>query len=1111
MFGGSLSLATRTILAAAVMAAAVAALSSRPETAAAASGETRLLRSPAISETHIAFAYANDIWIAGLDGGDARRLTSFAGAEISPHFSPDGELVAFTGEYDGNLDVYVVPVVGGEPRRLTWHPVADVVRGWTVDGKSVLFGSGRENAPRPYDKLWTVSLEGGMPSALPIPRVYRGKFSPGGDRVVYEKVEPWESEWRNYRGGQNNPIRIIDLETHEVETLPWDGSRDIDPQWVGDKIFFLSDRDFAMNIWSYDLTTKELVQRTHFSTFDCKSLEAGGGRLVIECGGYLYVMDAGIGEPEKLSIAVRGDFPWARPHWESAGDRILNFALSPTGKRALFSARGDVFSVPAEKGDVRNLTRSSGVADRAPAWSPDGAKVSWFSDDSGEYQLVIADQHGKGPRTIELKNPTFYYTPVWSPDSKHLAFADADRNLWVVDAEKGKATLIDNERFAHPDRTIYPEWSPDSKWIAYTRRLESEYNAIFVYSLEKKESFQLTDGMSDSRSPAWDRGGKFLYFIASTDYGLNVGWLDMSSILRPLNRAIYVAVLPADEPSPLLPESDEETVEEDAEDSESGEGKEEKGEEEGSGDEKGEDGEEGVVVTIDLEDIDQRILALDLPVRSYSNLESGEEGKLFYLEQIPNEDGMKLHRYELEERESTEILSGVQQYTISSDGKKILYRAGRSWAVVDAGGSPKPGDGSLDLSDLQMRVDPPAEWRQMFREAWRYQRDYFYVENVHGLDLDWAYETYAPWVEHVRHRADLTYVLDILGGETSIGHSFTGGGDYPDVDQVPVGLLGADLEIDRGRFRIAKILTGENWNPDLRAPLSGPGIDVREGDYLLAVNGIELEASMNPYSLFDRTAGKQTVLTLGGEPTMKDTREVTVVPVASESSLRQRDWIEGNRRKVDELSNGKLAYVWVPNTAYAGYTSFNRYFFAQKDKKGAVIDERYNHGGYIADYLVDLMSRELMGFFNNPLGDKQPWTAPNAAIWGPKVMIINEMAGSGGDMLPYMFREMKIGPLVGKRTWGGLVGIWDVPPLIDGGYITAPRGGFYNMDGEWDVENEGISPDIEVEQDPKLINEGHDPQLEAAVHAALELLEEGEIEILPQPKDPVRTKRPRSR
>jgi tricorn protease len=674
-----------------------------------------------------------------------------------------------------------------------------------------------------------------------------------------------------------------------------------------------------------------------------------------------------------------------------------------------------------------------------------------------------------------------------------------------MNVETGKVTLIDNEGFTHPERIIYPEWSPDSKWIAYTKRLNNQYSAVFIYSLEENKSHQLTDGLSDCKSPAWDAGGKYIYFFASTDYGMNVGWLDLSSLERPIRRGIYLAVLSSEDPSPLLPESDdEEEIEEESD------GKEDKDKDK----DKKEDEEKSKDVRIDFDGIDQRIIALDIPVRDYLSLAAGKEGTIFYLEVQPG-DGRQgrqmynLHRYVMKDRETKEIFAGVTDYTLSADGGKLLYATGANqWFIADASGAIKPGDGKIATQDMRMKVDPRAEWKQIFREAWRYQRDYFYVDNVHGLDLDWAYRTYAPWVDHVYHRADLTYILDILGGETAIGHSFTGGGDWPDVDRVPVGLLGVDFEVENGHYRLAKIYSGENWNPELRAPLSGPGIDVSEGDYLLAVNGNELDASMNPYSLFGQTADVQTVITVNDKPTMKGSREVTVVPVGSETALRRLAWIEGNRRTVDELSGGKLAYVWLPNTSVAGYRSFNRYYFAQKDKKGAVIDERFNGGGYIADYIVDLLSRELLGYFNNPIGDREPFTAPNAAIWGPKVMIINDAAGSGGDMLPFMFRLKGIGPLVGTRTWGGLVGIWDVPPLLDGGYITAPRGGFYNLQGEWDVENEGVPPDIEVEQEPKLVNAGHDPQLEAAVKAALELLKTEEIEILRQPPDPVRVKRP---
>lgn len=1056
--------------------------------------ETLLLREPAISAKNIAFAYAGDLWVADRDGKNVRRLTTFSGQEAAPHFSPDGKMLAFSGEYDGNLDVFVVPVEGGEPQRLTWHPLPDVAKGWTPDGQSVVLASGRESAPYSYpDRFWKVSLKGGLEEALPIPRIWNGHFSPDGKRIAYQMVLPWENEWRNYRGGQNNPVRILDLQTLEQENLPFDGSNDRNPNWIGDRIFFLSDRDLAMNVWAYDLKTKKLDQVTHFKDFDCKGLESGGGALIFENGGRLYTLDASGSDVKKLNISVGGDFAWSRAHWEKADASIHDWTLSPGGKRALFAARGDVFSVPAEKGDVRNLSASTGVADRSPACSPDGKKISWFSDEGGEYQLVIADAFGKIEKKIALQHPTFYYTPRWSPDSKYLSFGDTDRNLWVVDIDAGNATLVGNEGFAHPERTIYPEWSPDSKWIAFTKRLKNEFNTIFVWSMDQKRAFQITDGMSDCKAPAWDKGGKLLYFLGSTDLALNVGWLDLSSYGRPVTRSIYVAVLPADEPSPLRPLSDEEE----------------------KPDTTSAKKDTSKLVRIDFAGIGQRILALDLPAKNYAFLGCGEAGTLLFGEWEADpgttpSPTFAVSRYNLKTLKAEPVMAGLQRFDLSADGKKLLWGTpDNNWGIADATGSPKPGDGKLNLSDMQMKVDPRAEARQIFREAWRFQRDYFYVKNVHGLDMNWAWKTYAPWVDHVRHRSDLNYILDILGGETSIGHSFTGGGDFPDVDRVPVGLLGANYAIADGKYRFAKVFNGESWNPNLRAPLTQPGVNVQAGDYLLAVNGVPLDASMNVFALFDRTAGKQTRLLINSRPGTEGAREVTVVPVGDEGGLRMLDWVESNRRRVDELSGGKLAYVWVPNTGGEGFTYFNRWYFAQKDKKGAVIDERFNQGGYVADYIIEVLSRTHYGYFNNPVGDRQPFLAQDAGIYGPKVMLINEMAGSGGDMLPYMFRFKKIGPLVGKKTWGGLVGIWDVPGLVDGGYITAPRGGFYNLDGEWDVENKGVAPDIEVEMDPKSVLKGRDPQLEKAVQTALEMLKTQEVKLLPQPADPVRARRPK--
>jgi len=1054
---------------------------------------TKLLRSPDISNNHITFVYGGDIWLADTHGENPERLTTFPGEEIQPHFSPDGKYIAFSGKYDGNTDVYIVPIDGGAPQRLTWHPSADHVIGWTLNGR-IMFTSGREQTPIAMpDMLYTIDINGGMPELFMKPRFYNGQLSPDEKHLAYRRNLPWETEWRNYRGGQANPIRILNLETFEVEKIPWDGSNDISPVWIDETIYFLSDRDYAMNIWSYQFTTKELKQITFYKTFDCKNLEAGNGEMIYEYGGDLYTLSPDNTNPEKLSIEIKADFPWMRPHWENASKHITNIEISPTGKRAIIEARGEIFTVPEKEGSIRNLTSNSGSAERSPAWSPDGDKVSWFSDKSGEYKLIIANQFGEITREIAFEKPTFYYSPQWSPDSKHISFSDTDRVLWMVNIETGEITRVDDEGFSNPERVIIPQWSPDSKWVAYGKRLPNEFSAIFIYSLDQKQSFQITDGMSECRQPTWDKNGKYLYFIASTNYGLNTGWLDMSSLERPVDYSLYVTVLDKNEKSPLLPKSDDEKIE--------------KNDKNEKTDKQESDKDEKIKVKIDFEGINDRILDLNLPARDYKEIKSAEEGVIFYTESVEDKRGLTLHRYDLKKQKSKEVLDNINNFTISFDGKKILYAYNGNWFISDASENIKP-DNSINTSDLKMKVDPMSEYKQMFKEAWRFQRDYFYVKNVHGLDMDWAYNNYSPWVDHVRHRSDMNYLLDIFSGETAVGHSFVRGGDFPDIDHVPVGLLGADFVIENNTVRIKKIYKGESWNPNLRAPLCQPGLNIKEGDYLLTVNGTPINPANNIYSYFEQTANKQIKIKVNSSPDLQTAKEITVVPVRSENRLRQIDWVEGNRRKVDELSDGKLAYVWLPNTGYGGYSNFNRYYFAQKHKKGAVIDERFNGGGLAADYIIDLLDRELYGYFNNPMGDGTSQTSPSAGIWGPKAMIINEFAGSGGDLMPYMFKKREVGKLVGTTTWGGLVGIWDVPALIDGGYITAPRGGFYDTDGNWAVENEGTSPDIKVEQEPKLIQKGKDPQLEATVKILLEELKTKSIELKPAPEDPIRSKRP---
>lgn len=1047
---------------------------------------TRLLRQPSISNEHIVFVHANDLWVVDREGGDARRLTSSEGAESFPHFSQDGQWIAFSGQYDGNTDVFVVPTAGGAPKRLTYHPEADVVQGWSPEGE-VIFRSGRKGVPTRLNQFYAIAPEGSFPRALNIPRIAYGELSPDGKYAAYTPITSWDPEWRNYRGGQAMPIWILNLETLDLERTPQpDQERHLDPVWFGGNIYFLSERDYTSNIWSYNLSTKAYEQLTTHWQFDVKSLDACDDLIVYEQGGYLHTINPVSGVHKQLEINVKGDLNWARDRWESVrGSRLTNASLSPTGKRAIFEYRGEIFTVPKENGTWRNLSQSP-YADRAPVWSPDGDQVAWFTDRSGEYQMVLADQFGSIQRTYPIPNPTFYFNPRWSPDGNHISFTDTDFNLWVLNLDDGEAKKVAAERYAHPFRSLNPVWSPDSRYIAYVQLNEAQFKVVKAYDMTTGNTLTISDAMADALEPVWDASGKYLYFLASTNWGLNTGWLDMSSYNIPVTRGLYMAILQQDTPSPLLPKSDEEP--------------------DGQEDDLDEDNDKEGTAAID-DGVLSRVVALDVPLRNYVGLVAGPENSVFYLESVPNETSLNLHKYDLSKLKSSAFMSGINTATTSADRKQLLFRKGSSWGIAStAGKSQKTTDGLLSM-DLRMKVNPQQEWQQIYREAWRYQRDFLYVNNTHGAPWNEIYEWYKPWVDHVKHREDMNYIVDILGGEIAVGHSYTRGGDFPSIDRVPVGLLGADFEVAQGHYRISKILTGENWNPELQAPLAQPGLSVKEGDFLLEVNGAPVNANTNLYSYFEQTAGKTTRIKIGKSTDLAKARTLYVVPVSTERGLRSRNWVEDNRRYVAEKTDGRIGYTYVPNTSNRGYESFNRYYFAQQDKQGMVVDQRNNGGGSAADYIADVMNRKLYGYFNSKVGDHRPWTTPMSAVWGPKVMIINERAGSGGDLLPYLFRAMDIGTLVGTRTWGGLVGTWDTPPFIDGGRMIAPRGGFYDANGEWAVEGEGISPDIEVIQEPRLLLKGKDPQLDAAIAEVLRRLETEKVDLKPEPPAPNRWKR----
>jgi len=1063
---------------------------------------TRMLRHPTVSKDLVAFEYAGDLWAVTRAGGQARRLTATPTVETEPYFSPDGSKIAFTATVGGNMDVYVMSTAGGDPTRLTYHPGMDRVRGWTPDGKRVVFASARLSPPHnSYFRLYAIGLDGGLPEPLPMPRAYTGAYSADGKRVAYEEVSTvmfpgWieASGWRHYRGGRTHPISVMNLADHAVTKLPWKDSNDSYPEWIGNTVYFLSDRNFTTNLFSYNADTKELKQLTRHDDFDIANATAGPDAVVYEQAGYIHLVDAKSGQSRQLNIEVTGDLPWARAGYKRVASMIRSASLSPAGVRVAIEARGDIFTVPVEKGDYRNLTRSTAVNDRSPVWSPDGTQLAWFSDASGEYQLMIGEQMGvTKPRAISLPSAAFYSELAWSPDCKQLLFHDNHLNLWTLDVTSGKATKIDSETFSDPRRSIDPVWSPDSRWIAYSKNLSNAMRAIFAYSLADGKSYQITDGMSDAISPAFDASGKYLYFLASTNYGPNVGWLEISSTDRPIRRSVYLVVLSATEPSPLLPEA---------------------------GDEAGPPptpaaGGAGVggaarpkpdsTTRIDVQGLSQRVLSLSVPPGDFANLAGGPAGTIFYTDPMPGAGPgtFRVNRYVLKDRAGAPFIEGIRSYSLSADRKKLLYQAGGGpdggrWGVVGADKPARVGDGAINVAQLEAWVDPRAEWAQIARETWRLQRDFFYDPKMHGADWNAVWAKYSPLIPYVGHRDDLGYLIATMGGELVVGHSYlTGPGDEPTDTPVSVGMLGADYSIENGRYRIKKILTGENWNPDLRAPLSAPGIQVADGDYLLEVNGTPLAPPTNIYKAFEGTANRQTIIRVSKTPSTEGSRLVTVVPVGSEDALRSRAWVENNRRIVDSLSNGRLAYVWLPNTAGGGYTYFTRYFYAQQQKEGSVIDERYNQGGQVADYIVNELDRKLMGYF--AMRDGKTTTSPMAGIFGPKVMIVNESAGSGGDALPYMFKQRKLGPLVGTRTWGGLVGTIGVPTAIDGGGITAPGLAFYDVNGKWSVENEGVTPDVEVEYSADEVLKGRDPQLERAVQEAMKLLNQNATKHVPRP------------
>jgi tricorn protease len=1079
--------------------------------------DTRLVSDPATSGTLVAFAYANDLWMAAADGSGVRRLTSHPGVEAGPRFSPDGTMVAFTGSYEGNTDVYVVPAAGGVPVRLTHHPGNDVALGFTPDGKSVLFASPREVYTTRYTQLFTVPVGGGFTAKLPIPNASEAAISPDGATTAYVPLADATPQWKRYRGGRTARILLFDNATYATEQVPQPSGRcnDLEPMWVGGTLYFRSDRDGEYNLYAFDRGSKAVTRLTTHADFAVLNAAAGGGRIVYEQAGYLHFFDPAARAATRLRLGVAADLVELRPRWAKGAKWIRGGSLSPAGNRVALEFRGEIVTLPREKGDDRNLTQSPGVHERSPAWSPDGRWIASFSDEGGEYGLVLAPQDGKGAaRRLALRGPGFYANPKWSPDGKKISFTDNARTIHVLDVATGAQTTVAGDRLYGPVPVLHHAWSPDSRYLAYTQNTATYINRLFLYSVADGVSHAVSDGLADATSPTFDASGKYLYFLVSTDAGPVNDWFSLARADMRAAQQIYVAVLARGVVSPLAKQSDEETP---ADSNAPGEGagsSPAKAVSQATGGEKAadakadgpKDAKAPVVVTFDPDGLSQRILALPVKAGVYADLTAGPANQVFYRRAASTDPGADaaLHRYDLEKRKEDTLLEKADGFALSANTKRALVRVKDDWHLVDVADKLDLAKFKLDVARVQVKVDPPAEWAQMLDEAWRINRDWFYDPGFHGADWPAMRAKYAAFVPHLAARSDLFRVIQWMLSELSVGHSYQSPGDAVfESETIPGGLLGADYEVANGRYRFRKVFGGLNWTPDLRAPLTEPGVDVRAGEYLLAVEGRDLRPPDNLYVRFERTANRIVEITVGPTPDGKNARTVKVVPIENEAALRNRDWVEGNLRRVTEATQGRAAYVYVPNTAQLGHTYFKRYFFPQADRPAIIVDERHNGGGSVADYYIDILRRPVVSYWAMRYG--ADLKTPIAGIHGPKVMLIDETAGSGGDLLPWMFRKFELGPLVGRRTWGGLVGILGFPVLMDGGTVTAPNLAIWTEDG-FIVENEGVAPDVEVEQTPKDVIAGRDPQLEKAIEIVLAELAKAPPVTPKRPPFPLRAK-----
>jgi tricorn protease len=1072
--------------------------------------EARVLRFPTVSSDHIVFVYAGDLYSVALAGGVARKLTTHEGYECFPRFSPDGQSIAFTGEYDGNREVYLIPAEGGIPKRLTYtaslgrDDISDrmgpnnLVMGWTNDGRSVVFRSRMHEWNDFNGQIYTVPAGGGLPIQLPLPRGGFCSFSPDGKGLAYNRIFREFRTWKRYRGGMADDVWIYDFETKKIENITNNAALDIIPMWRGSKIYFLSDRDEnrRVNLYSYDLGTKETKKLTDFTEYDIKFPSLGPDAIVFENGGFLYRYDLAQGQAAKVSIVIADDLLSGRAKIAKVGDKVTNYEIAPDGKRALFGARGDIFTVPAKNGNTRNLTRTPGVHERNSKWSPDGRSIAYVSDRSGEDEIYVISQDGQGePQQLTRNADTYKYALFWSPDSKKIMWDDKLLRLNIVDIATKEVTVIAKGDIGE---IMTFAWSPDSRWVAYARPETTGLPRVYLYSLDTKKTYPVTDGWYASLLPSFSSDGKYLFFVSARDFNPIFGQTEYNFVYGAMSR-IYFVTLAADTKSPFEPKSDEVGVK--AEEKE----KETEKKAPGKPEEAKPEAKKEVVVKVDPEGLASRLIGLPIDAANYGQLVSVGD-VLYYQKRGDRDRQTSLKMYNLTEKKETD-LGTIDGYEISADQKKMLVGKDQAYAIIDLPKAPVKIEEKLDLSQMEVNLDLRAEWDQIFEECWRQMKYFFYAPNMHGVDWEAMRLRYRPLAQAVNHRADLTYVIGELIGELSSGHTYVGGGEMPVPPKVSVGLLGAKLERDpqTGFYRIAKILRGENWSRTLRSPLTEIGVDVKEGEYIIAINGSSTNKLNDIYEALLNTVGKQATLKVNARPEEKGSRDVVVVPIEDEQQLYYFTQVEDNIAKVDKATGGRVGYIHIPDMGVEGLNEFAKHYYPQLRKEALIIDVRGNGGGSVSPLIIERLRREAAMYEMSRDTIARP--DPDAVLLGPKVCLADEFSASDGDIFPYRFKKYGLGKVIGKRTWGGVVGIRGSLPLLDGGQLMKPEFAPFGLDGKsWIIEGVGVEPDIYVDNDPAKEFAGIDEQLNKAIEVILDELKTKAVKIPPIPPFPVKVK-----